>query len=287
MKIRTGFVSNSSSSSFVMSSKATGIVSLQEVSTNSWRAKYHGNYGVYTIKIKTDGKKIIDFSCSCPSDYYPCKHIPMVENAIKQAITENAKNDKKSEITIEQLLEKATQKELCNFIIRQAKHNSELKNAILLEFANKINKKDFNCYTSLLQSALNKYHFDYEDIGYDDYLEIDELDQWLDKAQEYIELNIPNEAILICKACIEEYASWCGKQEIEIEYLNRNYQEKPFNVLNQAIYMQGVDSKELFDYCKSEMSKPKYENLDMDDGFNELFTNLSAMVGSSDFIAAS
>ncbi|MDR2999981.1 MAG: hypothetical protein LBU89_01845 [Fibromonadaceae bacterium] len=94
-----------------------------------------------------------------------------------------------------------------------------------------------------MQSALNKYHFDYEDIGYDDYL--------------------------------------------EIEYLNRSYQEKPFNVLNQAIYMQGIDSKELFDYFKSDMSKPKYENLDMDDGFNELFTNLSAMVGSSDFIAAS
>jgi hypothetical protein len=38
--------------------------------------------------------------------------LSMVENAIKQAITENAKNDKKSKITIEQLLEKATQKEI-------------------------------------------------------------------------------------------------------------------------------------------------------------------------------
>ena len=251
------------------------IVSLQEVSANSWIAKYHGNYGVYTIKVKTDGKKIIDFSCSCPSDYYPCKHIPMIEKAIKQDIADNAKNDKKNDITVEQLLEKANQKELCNFIVRLAKHDSEFKNAVFLEFSNKIDKKDFNSYVSLLRSALSKLHFGYEDIEYDDYIEIDELDQWLDKAQEYIDLNIPNEAILICKACIEEYASWCGKQDIEIEYFDINYQEQPFDILNQAISMPGVDCKELYDYCRAEMSKPKYENLDMKNCFNELFANLS------------
>ena len=114
------------------------IVSLQEISDNSWRARYHGNYGVYTIKIKTDGKKTVEFSCSCPSSYYPCKHIPMIENAIKQDISDNAKNDKKHNVTVEQLLEKATQKELRN--------------------------------APLLRSALSKLRFGYEDIGYEKWL---------------------------------------------------------------------------------------------------------------------
>jgi len=55
------------------------ISDLQEISPDVWKAKYRGNYGTYTIKIKNDGNKTVDFSCSCPSDYYPCKHIPMVE----------------------------------------------------------------------------------------------------------------------------------------------------------------------------------------------------------------
>ncbi|MDR1210743.1 MAG: SWIM zinc finger family protein [Spirochaetaceae bacterium] len=52
------------------------ILDLRETSPNHWQAKYQGNYGVYTIKIATDGKRRGEFSCSCPSDYYPCKHIP-------------------------------------------------------------------------------------------------------------------------------------------------------------------------------------------------------------------
>jgi hypothetical protein len=72
------------------------IIDLQEIASNSWKAKYRGNYGIYTIKIKTDGNKTIDFSCSCPSDYYPCKHIPIIEDAIRERIAKKIKqsNDK-------------------------------------------------------------------------------------------------------------------------------------------------------------------------------------------------
>ena len=67
----------------------SNIISLQETSPNHWRAKYQGNYGVYTIKISTDGKRRGSFSCSCPSDYYPCKHIAIVEAAIAERVAKN------------------------------------------------------------------------------------------------------------------------------------------------------------------------------------------------------
>jgi hypothetical protein len=53
------------------------IIYLRETAPDHWLAKYQGNYGVYTIRIVTDGKMRGAFSCSCPSDYYPCKHIPI------------------------------------------------------------------------------------------------------------------------------------------------------------------------------------------------------------------
>jgi hypothetical protein len=54
----------------------TGIVELHRIAENQWKAKYQGNYGVYTIKITTNGKKTVKFSCFFPSDYYPASTSP-------------------------------------------------------------------------------------------------------------------------------------------------------------------------------------------------------------------
>jgi hypothetical protein len=62
----------------------TGIIELRKIAENQWKAKYQGNYGVYTIKITTNGKKTVKYFCSCPSDYSPCKHISMIEEAIEK-----------------------------------------------------------------------------------------------------------------------------------------------------------------------------------------------------------
>ena len=76
------------------------IIDLHEIFPNTWKASYSGNYGTYTIKIKTDGKKTTDFSCSCPSDYYPCKHIAMIEEAIRERIAKNSKTVDNDETSI-------------------------------------------------------------------------------------------------------------------------------------------------------------------------------------------
>jgi len=265
------------------------IIDLQEISPNVWNAKYRGNYGIYTIKIETDGNKTVKFSCSCPSDAYPCKHIPMVEEAIRERIAKSQKSNY-HEITLEQLLKDVSQKELYDFIVRQAQYNPQLKNTILLEFAHKIKKTDttINNYNQLLQDVLDGLYFDYEDIEYSDgydSIEIDALDGWLKKAQDYVKQNNPEEAMLICKACIEEYATWLNETDCDVlDYIEPYYQEEPFAILNQILSMPEIDYKGLFDYCKSEMLEPKYKKTAMEDNFSELFMKLSAMVGSDDFI---
>jgi hypothetical protein len=270
----------------------TNIIDLQEASPNFWRAKYEGNYGVYTIKIKTDGVKTEDFSCSCPSDYYPCKHIPMIEKAIKERIAKGQKIDTKYGMTFDELLQNLSQKELYYFISRQAQNNLQLKNAIFLEFSHKIDKKNVNNadnYALLLREELNEIEFDFDDIGYyhdDNSLEIEVLDQWLNKAQEFADTGNVEEALLICKACIEEYASWHKNQDSAIvEYVEINYQEWPFDIINKILSASKIDDKALFDYCKSEMGKQKYNNTEMYENFNRLFLKLSTALGSDDYIA--
>ena len=184
--------------------------------------------------------------------------------------------------------------ELRDFIINQTQYNPQLKNAFFLKFANTANKKKVkvstvtNPYTQILQSALNEFvvDTDYDNSYYDEYvIEIDVLDQWFGKAEEYVNAHNPVEAILICKACIEELASWYEYEEdIEIEYIDSIYIEKPFEILERTLSMQGTDCKKLFDYCKSEMVNPKYKHAGMDRYFNHLFMELSLIAGSNDFI---
>jgi len=295
----------------------TGIIELEEISPKVWKAKYQGNYGVYEIKMRTDGKKAHDYSCTCPSDYYPCKHISMVKEAIEHRIAENKKNNNHSdnEINVAGILKNLSQEELCDFIAVLVRNNLGLRNIIMSEFAHKVNHtsnhdavnhtsnhevnytsnhtvsdtsnhRETIDYSLKIREALESVQFEYEDSGDDaDYLEIDALDRWLDKAQNYADQNNPDEAVLICKACIEEYASWNEKQDSAVnDRIDVSYQERPFQILNKILSGQGADYKALFAYCRSEIVKSKYKKTGMYSGFSELFMKLSIKVDSNDFI---
>ncbi|GAB6012713.1 SWIM zinc finger family protein [Viscerimonas tarda] len=260
------------------------IIDLQEISPNNWQAKYQGNYGIYTIKITTDGKKISNFSCSCPSDGYPCKHIAIA----KEAIDERIVACDESEISVEDLLKDVPLKELRDFIIRQARYNPELTQTILLEFMHKVNdEKKENNYPSILRQALKNLYFDYEDLYDTDYcLSIDILDQWIEKAKKHIQHEDYQEAMLIAKACIEEYASWLENTDCDlIEYIEVDYQHAPFEILKQAALSPGISSKELSDYCQSEMEKSKYKGTEMYDNFNDFLMVLMKTTNPNEFIA--
>lgn len=182
------------------------IIELQETSPSFWKARYRGNYGTYTIKIETDGRDILNFSCSCPSDYYPCKHIPIVQEAINERISKNRSKPEKG--MFENVVRKMSLNDLQEFVIRFGLHNSSFQQAVLLEFTPQQKQHGNIDYSEIIRCALEDIDFDMDDI-YDyhyDSFEIDVLDQWLNKAREYIEQDNWKEAILIAKACLEEYA---------------------------------------------------------------------------------
>ena len=253
------------------------IISLQETSENSWKAKYLGNYGTYNIKIKINKGKIDTYSCSCPSDYSPCKHIEMIKDAIDSRKTKNMNNPKEDTISVEELLQNVTHKKLVNFIVSHATYNPEFTNKLLLEFLQQAPGNPENIYSLALRNSLKDIDLDYDDIYeyQEDSIEMDVLDEWFSKAREYISQKRFDEAIAICKACIEEYAAWLEEIDDEIiEYLDAAYMERPFELLTEIAASSEIDSSELFEYCMSEMDEPKYSASGMDDNFNDLLSNL-------------
>jgi uncharacterized Zn finger protein len=266
------------------------IIDLRETSPNHWQAKYQGNYGIYTIKINTDGKHRNDFSCSCPSDRYPCKHIAMIEEAIAERIAKNAKvqkGGKGKEMSAGELLKKLSHEELYQFTARIIQNNPDLSNAVLLEFAEKIETNNDNKYIPIIRRALEVLEFDEEDY-YDDEMgpDIDILDQWFEKARQYLKEKKSREAVLVAQACIGEYALWLEQLDNNmIEYISEEYQSIPFEILEKAAVDPEVDVKALYDYCMAEIHKKKYSGLAMLDGFHHLLMKVSAKVNPDAFIA--
>jgi hypothetical protein len=260
------------------------IVELRQTAENEWKAKYQGNYGLYTIKITIDGKKTVKFSCSCPSDYYPCKHISIIENAIAEKIADNSKSLKHDKIKVQDLIANVSAEKLREFIITQAKYNSELLNAVLLKFAANAENKNGNKYSEIIRRALNSVSVEEDHYYTEESQSIDVLDQWLDKAKDCIRLKQYDEAIFICKAYVEEYSRWLYDAREDIAYLfHSEYQSTPFEIMENAA--KHTDKKKLFDYCLSEMEKKKYKKTEFYNNFHRLLASLALKVDPDTFIA--
>jgi hypothetical protein len=265
----------------------SNIISLRETSPNHWRARYQGNYGIYTICVTTDGEETVDFSCSCPSGYYPCKHIAMIEEAIAEKMANTKKAGKKKEVGAGELLKILSREELYDFIVKQTQYNPELANAVFLEFSHKIENKHQNKYSLILRRSLETIELNEDDYsGDEEWIDLDILDRWFEKAHHYLEKNNFREAVLIAQACIEEFALWLQKSESELrEWVGSDYQSIPFKIIETAISGRGVNVKELYDYCRAELPKKKYAGTYMYEGFQDLLMRLSMEVDPDAFIA--
>jgi hypothetical protein len=267
------------------------IIDLRETSPNHWQAKYQGDYGVYTIKISTGGKQGNNFSCSCPSSYYPCKHIAIVEQAIAERIAKNAGNRKSGKgpkLSVEELLGKLTHKELYNFLIGIVRNNPDLTNAVFLEFSEKIEDGSGNKYVSIIRKGLEDTELDEEAFyNSEEVTYIDILDEWAAKAEQFLKEKKTSEAVLIARAWIEEYAAWLSGTIADsdlIDWIDETYQSRPFEILEKAAADPKADLKALYDYCMTEMPKEKYAGLEMADHFNDLLIPLSVKVNPEAFI---
>jgi len=263
-----------------------GIIELRQVGENDWKAKYQGNYGIYSIKITVDGNKAKKFSCSCPSDYYPCKHIPIVERAIAEQMAFEKKFKKAVGLSLDELIKNVSAEKLRDFIVTQAKYDPDFHNAVLLEFAANAGSLKSNIYSGIIQKALAAVTYDEEAYYYlEEYQEIEVLDQWLGKAQDYVGSKQYAEAVFICTAIIEEYSQWLYNiGEDTSMFFDQKYQTIPFKIIEDTVeYI--TNKKELFDYCLSEMKKEKYEGTDFYQNFHKLFAILAVMVDPDAFIA--
>jgi hypothetical protein len=216
---------------------------------------------------------------------------------VKEAIAERIANSRRladtqdKVLTVEELLKNASFQELRDFVVRQAKYNTDLTNAIRLEFAHKLTAEnedeDINPYSSIILEIMEDLELDYDDYYGEADIDLDDLDQWIEKARNYVEQHNYQEAVLICKACIEELAEWVQTTDTDIaDYIDISYyQSVPFDILEKVVASPNADSKELYDYCLSEMNKDKYIKTIPFERFNDLLAILSAQVNADDFIA--
>ncbi|MCL1813651.1 MAG: SWIM zinc finger family protein [Treponema sp.] len=264
-----------------------GIIELRQIGENNWKAKYNGNYGVYTINITKDGKETVKYFCSCPSDNYPCKHIGIIEEVIDEEMAIRIKQERSRRLQVKDLIKDVSVQKLREFIITQAKYDREFLNTVLLEFASQVKNAKGNKYSRIIQEALESIlpsDYGYEDDYYsEETLIIDVLDQWLDKARDCLCMEQYDEAILICKACVEEYSQWLYTLRENIaRQFSLEYQTIPFRIMGETA--EHIDKKELLDYCLSEMKKRKYDDTYFYDNFNLLLEELAATVDPDAFI---
>ncbi|MDR1383652.1 MAG: hypothetical protein LBJ67_07390 [Planctomycetaceae bacterium] len=260
-------------------------IELKEIAENQWRAKYQGNYGVYTIKISLDEEgNRKDFSCSCPSDYSPCKHIAYVEAEIAEYKKKNEHEKHENALTVTQILKKISFNELRKFIVQYSKYNAELANAIILEFSHKMRKEHENPYADIIGKALKFYKI-YEDDYSEDGWDIGPLDDWLEKAHTCLKEEKHEDAVLIAKACLEEFAKWFNKSNYEIEYFIDNYNQGPFEILHEVVKKTEIFNKDLYDYCKSKIEKTIYQKAEMSDCLNDLMVVVASQNDCDEFLA--
>ncbi|MDR0537984.1 MAG: hypothetical protein LBH04_08110 [Tannerellaceae bacterium] len=274
------------------------ISDLQQIDKHSWQAKYHGNFGNYTVMLTLDKKlKVKSFSCSCPSECLPCKHIEYVRTEIVAKLSNVEPAIKNMEVSVESVLQNVTLNELRGFIVDYAESDNNLKQAFMLKFAemitmdkNGIAERKGNPYSSVIADALENVDFvaEYES---DDvfFVDVNFLDEWVRKAKDFVEHGKYEDAILICKAGIEELADFIyseyhsGEDISEIRF--DDLTDAFFDLLESMADNGNVNGKDLYEYCKGEVEKDKYTWTKAFAGFNNLAAKLAGTIYSDDFIA--
>jgi hypothetical protein len=219
---------------------------------------------------------------------------------MQKAINECAKKfedkPKKNKLTVKDILQYVSLDELRAFVIKKAKHNKDLTKSITLEFAEKLKQSTKlsaenieNIYKPLVAADLSGVSFDEENYyeSGDDEAETDLsiLDEWFDKAKDFVTQQKYDDALLLCQAVIEEYADWYEDADGETrDYIFNDYQIDFFNLLREMAEKEQIDKNLLYDYCKQELAKEKYSSYTRNK-FYDLMASLANAVNPDAFIA--
>lgn len=242
------------------------ILALNQESHNKWVARYSGNYGTYTIKIRLgENNQLENYSCSCPSDYSPCKHIGMIVSKIEtKSISLTKANSDNDETLIRKLFEGNSKEKFLAFLVEYAKYNPDFVKKIKLDFFTEEKIKNEINLNAIIRIGLEDV-FDNDDEDYyyySDYgIDVEILDEWKNKANVEIEKNNYTIAFDIAKAMLEEYFEWFEYADSEkLEYLSEDYQSYPFEILKSIIDKTTALNNEILLYLKEQLLEEKYES---------------------------
>jgi hypothetical protein len=267
------------------------ILSLEEISPAQWVAKYRGNYGVYTVRLRMNASGAPrDSSCTCPSHEDPCKHIDIIAAAICAQTNQEKTAPKHSGLPKpEDVLSEISESELRQFFLSQLKENKVLRQNFYFKFAEKHRTPDNeNPYSKILRKFFKTFSvsIDADDFYYsDETSSIDILDEWKEEIKKLIEGEEYEKAILICKAWIEEFSEWFSDQgQEDQENVDDSYAKTPFEFLSEISKTEHVNHAELYAYCKNEMNAPKYDEGNMRENFHAVLLELAKKTGNEEFI---
>ena len=237
----------------------SGITDLRQITESDWQAVYQDENGTNTIKVSIDARNKRFFSCTCDSYHYPCKHVPIVEEALNRKIASSPNIKEYDKLLLEKLIKSVPVEELRDFIISQVKSNPELYNTAYQRFLSK-NLEENNISDVVRKiTELKKY------------LSFDALDQWLAKARDCVQSKKFREAFSVCKAVIGEYSKLLSKvgEDVTLVFTS-DYITALFDIMDYI--SDFIDNGELYKYCLSELSKKKYTEADIN--FNNRFHQL-------------
>ncbi|TDE41990.1 hypothetical protein E0I26_14835 [Flavobacterium rhamnosiphilum] len=240
------------------------ILALNEESHNKWVARYAGNYGTYTIKIRLgENNQFENYSCSCPSDYSPCKHIGMILSKIGIKTASITKiNSEDNEALIRKLFEGNSKEKFFDFLIEYSKYNPDFIQKIKLDFFTEEKIKNEINLNAIIRIGLESVSSDNDEDDYyynHDGIELDILDEWKTKAESELEKNNPEAAYLIAKAMLEEYSEWLEYLDSDfMDYISEDYESYPFMILDLILENNNTFDLRVFTYLKEQFEDSKY-----------------------------
>jgi SWIM zinc finger len=262
---------------------------IEEISQGKYETTVEGTED-YTVQLQIQNNTITGYSCSCPYDLGPiCKHVVAVifymqqEELQLQKSTGNKKqgerNIKKKKTVSEQvneLLENISEEELKEFIRKNTEQNPSFRNIFFSSFAHHNKNESQELYgkqiKAILRTAAGRDGF----IDYSTAHSVEQnINPYLDTAQEHIENKNYLSAIFICCAVMEQL---CGA----LQYSDDSNGEIGGPIDAAYERLQNIASKnlsedvrkQLFSYCIGAFNKNTYSGWDWHLGMLEIASKI-------------
>ncbi|MEQ9306977.1 MAG: SWIM zinc finger family protein, partial [Marinoscillum sp.] len=179
------------------------ILDLSTGEDGEWYAEVEGTYGVYEVVIEVDKTgNVSQYSCDCPYDGAICKHVAAVALEINenQNIEVSTKEPDQNKWTA--LIKAAKTDDLRKFMLDFGKRDKDFRYQIELTFSkpSENSASSIAYYQQQIKGIFD--HYDYS--GYLDYRSsreaVKDVDEFLNKAQGYLNKGFLNEAFRIAAA---------------------------------------------------------------------------------------